>query len=1021
MDSEYTQDGLSHGINTLQSLSQIQHTVSLNNMHFNDDEDAANIQDNNISRVFDYFLRSYVHTGTNEMDEDEMDDGDDDALNEMFLSSTDSTHELYYMKRIYKLVVKESSSSEVLPVHMDHIMGWRHVNIDAPVNLNVQLYRYLVKNFLRMQEPLEDVLQNLVNEISNAVNRVPRKFYLQFLHTPTIIYPLREVKCFMLGELICIRGQVTRVSDVRPELIRATFRCKTCGTVVTDIVQQFKYTTPTKCPTSSCLNNSDWELMMDRSYFCDWQKIRIQEVAQEAETGAMPCSIDVIMRNKLVDSVNAGDRVQISGSLIVVPDIPSMLNATQLGEVAKKVMRQGAKRFETFLLSQGITGIRGVGVKQLNHKLSFLATHVTVVNQFRNTFQVGEVDEKFLRAEDLLNISGFEWIREVSSSRDTIDRLSRIIAPNVWGNYEIKKGLLLLLVGGVHKSSRDAKLRGDINMCIVGDPSTAKSQFLKFVESFAPRAVYTSGKGSTAAGLTAAVFKDHDNNDYVLEAGALMYADEGICCIDEFDKMNERDRVAIHEAMEQQTISISKAGIQATLNARASVLAACNPRYGRYDTSKSFKDNVNIPSPLLSRFDLLYTILDENNNQVNRRISEYVCERYNKYTAESSPLITDPEYFNSLNLNPDLVNQNSSDTMLLDTMSMSHEDDGAMAYSAADMDAFSYYNLSKWDEYTSVKYINPGRRYTQTSMTSTMSKTNPGTTTTTSQSRDTLDNDTEHEMNLDELRLYIELCKRLKPLMQDSAKRKLSEYYVELRNGDVQLGKRSLRMTVRQLESLVRLSEAVAKLKFSDFVTSHHVQIAYDIFKSSLLKLTNKTTIQLTTGLKDTSRSSQPDTSRRSSEEAAEAEQESGKAYDNMTMSIGLDKYNAIISVLLDKVGEHELTGNLILNNELIEWYLENILVPKTEEEANEWNLKLQHIIYRLAFVDSKLIASQADEDPENIYRLRVHPNYFSHTHLFTQKNDHYVDELKTYDSQLDGEDLTGEYDTLNDETSRTS
>lgn len=149
MDGEFTQDGLSHGLNTLQSLSQIQHTVSLNNIHFNDDEDAANIQDNNISRVFDYFLRSYVHTGTTELDEDDMDDDDDDALNEMFLSSTDSTHELYYMKRIYKLVVKESSSSEVLPVHLDHVMGWRHVNIDAPVNLNVQLYRYLVKNFLR--------------------------------------------------------------------------------------------------------------------------------------------------------------------------------------------------------------------------------------------------------------------------------------------------------------------------------------------------------------------------------------------------------------------------------------------------------------------------------------------------------------------------------------------------------------------------------------------------------------------------------------------------------------------------------------------------------------------------------------------------------------------------------------------------------------------------------------------------------------------------------------------------------
>ena len=240
-----------------------------------------------------------------------------------------------------------------------------------------------------------------------------------------------------------------------------------------------------------------------------------------------------------------------------------------------------------------------------------------------------------------------EWIKiyEMSNDKNLMPNLCQSLFPMIYGNDEIKRGIMLMLFGGVPKKTLEGtSLRGDINICIVGDPSTAKSHFLTQVEEFAPRAIYTCGKSSSAAGLTAAVCRDEESFEFVIEAGALMLADnvrknfsllkilkmlkfffnQGICCIDEFDKMDIKDTVAIHEAMEQQTISITKAGIKATLNARTSILAAANPINGRYDRCKSLRYNINMSAPIMSRFDLFFILIDECNEVVDYWIAQRI-------------------------------------------------------------------------------------------------------------------------------------------------------------------------------------------------------------------------------------------------------------------------------------------------------------------------------------------------------------------------------------------------------------
>ncbi len=539
-------------------------------------------------------------------------------------------------------------------------------------------YTTLADSLLYSPEDVLQILELALDELGLVTNARVRLADLPESQSIRV----RDIRAKHLNQLITIEGIVRQASDVRPQVVNAKFECPSCGTTLFVLQIDRKFQEPSRC---SCGRRGGFRMISKE--MVDTQRLVIEESPESLIGGEQSRRISVFLKEDLVEPkmeerTTPGSRVKVFGILKEVP-IP-----LQTGAIST--------RFD----------------------LAIEANNIIPVEETFEELAIDEEDER--------------QIRELAADSNVFDKLAKAIAPSIYGYEEIKKALVLQLFGGIKKKRSDGTFsRGDMHIMLVGDPGVAKSVMLKFIASISPKGRYVAGKSATGAGITATVVRDEFLRGWSLEAGAMVLSNKGIVCIDELEKMDPEDRSAMHEAMEQQTVTISKASVQATLRAETSVLAAANPKFGRFDPYQPVAQQIEIPATLINRFDVVFIMRD--------------------------------------------LPERSKDEAIATHVLLEHK------------------NLAE-----------------------------------------------KHSIEPELLRKYIAYAKQnIKPELADEAVDEIKKFYVELRNRPIvtEQAITPVPITARQLEALIRLSEASARTRLSKKVAKEDAKVAINLLKYYLMQV----------------------------------------------------------------------------------------------------------------------------------------------------------------------------------------
>ena len=505
-----------------------------------------------------------------------------DKVKEFLTQFKDATGSFSYVEQIDQMMSKHSKYIVVdyndlvlFPVIESHFNENPDQILDA--------FSRAIKEILKERFP--DYAEKIKHDIRARIANFP------------VQRSLRQINSEIITKMTSVSGMVVRSSEVKPLAKEVTYKCLDKHISKFTLLDGMSLNASVKCQTPNCKHTS-LAIIPEASRFIDFQILRLQELPEDLPPGQLPHYVNVSIKQDLVDYARPGDRIVLTGIVRIEQE---RISGVSKSESALYRLRMDGNNVE-FIGGKGLKSSRRTEREEISP------------------------DEEKL-------------VKSLAKNPDIYDRLIASFAPHIRGHALFKEAILLLIVGSTQRVLTDGtKIRGDINVFLVGDPGTAKSEMLKFCARIAPRGLYTSGRGSTAAGLTAAVVRDA-SGIFMLEAGAVVLGDQGLVCIDEFDKMRPEDRSALHEVMEQQSASIAKGGIVATLNARTSILAAANPMFGKYDIFKNIYENVNLPIPLLTRFDLVFIVRDIPSQEKDRNIAQHIISQHGSSGTDTTSLI----------------------------------------------------------------------------------------------------------------------------------------------------------------------------------------------------------------------------------------------------------------------------------------------------------------------------------------------------------------------------------------------